>query len=143
MPRMGLRCHGRMDKTDASTAQCQMVELAEAYMRAHVDSPVSLSALCRLVGSSERGLRNAFYNVRGMSPKRCMLWERLENVRRALSDSRSPPSSVTIIATGCGFYELGRFAARYKHAFGETPSQTLRGSRLIDLDHERARSCCL
>ena len=48
---MGLRGHGRRDKTDASTAQCQMVELAEAYMRAHVDSPVSLSALCRLVVS--------------------------------------------------------------------------------------------
>jgi transcriptional regulator GlxA family with amidase domain len=97
-------------------------------MRAHVSTPVSLSRLCRVVGRSERGLRNAFYGVHGMSPTRWMLAERLERVRRALSDPRIGPATVTRVATEYGFYELGRFAGRYRKAFGEAPSATLRGA---------------
>jgi len=47
-------------------------------------------------------------------------------VRRALSHSRATGTTVTDIATEHGFFELGRFAGRYKAVFGETPSQTLR-----------------
>ena len=78
-----------------------------------------------MVGLSERGLRNAFYGVRGMSPKRRIVAERLEGVRRALTDARARPGTVTGVATRYGFYELGRFAGTYKDAFGETPSETL------------------
>jgi AraC family ethanolamine operon transcriptional activator len=55
-----------------------------------------------------------------------MLAQRLQSVRRALSDVRTRPITVTGVATDHGFYELGRFAATYKQAFGEAPSQTLR-----------------
>jgi transcriptional regulator GlxA family with amidase domain len=96
-------------------------------MRSHVGFQVPLARLCRVVGVSERGLRNAFYSVRGMSPKRCILTERLERARRALRDSGTTPLTVTSVATDYGFYELGRFAATYKEAFGEVPSATLRG----------------
>jgi transcriptional regulator GlxA family with amidase domain len=79
------------------------------------------------VGLSERGLRNAFYGVHGVSPKRWIVAERLRLARRALlgSGSRSG-ETVTSVATNCGFYELGRFAATYRVAFGEAPSETLR-----------------
>ena len=79
-----------------------------------------------LVGVSERGLRNAFHAVRGMSPKRFVIHDRLNEVRRALSDPHAIHATVTDIATEHGFFELGRFAGRYKAVFGETPSQTLR-----------------
>jgi len=112
------------------------VERAEAYARAHAGTPVPISRLCRVVGLSERALRNAFYGVRGMSPKRCMLVERLEGARRALADARVRPGTVTGVATRYGFYELGRFAGTYKDAFGETPSETLHGaSRKSDAEH--------
>ena len=62
-----------------------------------------------------------------MSPKRCMLAERLQNVRRALRQASTRHATVTTVATDHGFYELGRFAATYRQAFGETPSATLRG----------------
>jgi AraC family ethanolamine operon transcriptional activator len=55
--------------------------------------------------------------------------ERLQDVRRALSDSGTGQATVASIATEYGFYELGRFAGAYKEAFGEVPSETLRGSR--------------
>ena len=86
------------------------VERAEAYVRAHPDAPAPLHTLCRIVGLSERGLRNAFNSVRGMSPTRCMLAARLQGVRRALNDACERPTTVTTVATGYRFCELGRFA---------------------------------
>lgn len=102
------------------------MERAEAYARAHAGAPVPVSTLCQIVGLSERGLRNAFYGVRGMGPKRCLLAGRLQLVRRALLGAPPKPGAVTGVALRYGFSELGRFAGSYKQAFGETPSETLR-----------------
>lgn len=63
-----------------------------------------------------------------MGPKRWMLAERLHGARRALSEVSTRPMTVTGVATDHGFNELGRFAVTYKQAFGEAPSQTLRGT---------------
>jgi transcriptional regulator GlxA family with amidase domain len=107
----------------------EVVERAEAYVRAHIGTPIPVSRLSRILGLSERGLRNAFHSVRGTSPKRFMLTERLQGVRRALRDASGGPATVTEAATDHGFYELGRFAAAYRDAFGEAPSETRRGAR--------------
>jgi transcriptional regulator GlxA family with amidase domain len=107
----------------------QLVEQAEAFLRARPSEPVPIAQLCRVVGVSERSLRNAFYAVRGMSPKRSALRARLERVRRALRDADAARGAVTTIATDHGFFELGRFAAKYRAVFGETPSATLRAGR--------------
>jgi AraC-like DNA-binding protein len=81
-----------------------------------------------VAGLSERALRDAFYSVHGMGPKQWMLAERLKHVHSILSRGESAPISVTGAATRYGFYELGRFAATYKEAFGEVPSETLRSA---------------
>src|SRR5262245_41711431 len=95
-----------------AAARREAVERAEAYVLAHPERRVPLNLVCRLVGLSERGLRNAFYDVRGMSPRRCLLSVRLERVRTALSDREAGgPTTVTSVANLHGFYELGRFAA--------------------------------
>jgi AraC family ethanolamine operon transcriptional activator len=105
-----------------------VVERAELYLRANA-GPIPVPQLCRIVGLSERGLRNAFQSVRGMSPTRSMLHARLLGVRRELSGQHDVPVTVTDVAVRFGFYELGRFAAAYRRAFGEAPSETLRASR--------------
>jgi AraC-like DNA-binding protein len=114
-------------RTTATASRQAVVERAEAYVRANLGTPVLVSRLCQVLGISERSLRNAFYGVRGLSPKRSMLAMRLQGVRLALSEPPPEPITVTQIATGYGFYELGRFAAVYKNAFGEAPSATLYG----------------
>jgi transcriptional regulator GlxA family with amidase domain len=110
-----------------TTSHREIVQCAETYLRAHLDTPVAVSSLCRVVGRSERGLREAFYDVHGMGPKRWVLAERLKTARRALIRSDAGSITVTLVATASGFHELGRFAAMYREAFGEVPSQTLRG----------------
>jgi AraC family ethanolamine operon transcriptional activator len=125
---MGRTSRRRQPSPGALASRQEVVERAEDYVRAHVDAPVPLSTLCSIVGLSERALRNAFYSVRGKSPKRSILAERLEGVRRALSDAGTRPTTVTGVATNYGFSELGRVAASYREAFGEMPSETLRGT---------------
>jgi AraC-like DNA-binding protein len=108
------------------TSRHDVVQRAEAFVSARIGESVSIGQLSRVVGVSERSLRNAFYDVRGMGPKRCIVRARLDEVRRALHDTGVTRGAVTTIAADHGFYELGRFASTYKAAFGETPSQTLR-----------------
>ena len=129
----------RPKRPAALVSRQDIVQRAEGYLRAHVATPVPLKMLCRIVGLSERGLRNAFYSVRGMSPKQCILAERLHGVRLALG-AASSKTTVTDVATRYGFYELGRFAAAYKAAFGETPSETLRGTNGHPLRTSRVSS---
>ena len=110
----------------------QVVERVEAFLSARIDEPVPIAQLCRIAGVSERSLRNAFYEVRGMGPKRSAVLARLTQVRRALRKANGARGAVTTIATEYGFFELGRFASTYKAVFGESPSATLRGHRGAD-----------
>jgi AraC family ethanolamine operon transcriptional activator len=115
--------------TQAIASRRQVVDRAEALLRSRVGVGVSIAQLCQVAGVSERSLRNAFYDVRGMSPKRWAVRARLAEVRRALGDAHGSRGAVTSIATEYGFFELGRFATTYKSVFGETPSETLRAGR--------------
>jgi len=121
-----------------------IVALAESYLLTHRHAPLPVSQLCRRVGLSERALRNAFYDVHGVGPKRWMRDACLHDAHRALERASAGTATVTGIATAHGFYELGRFAATYKEAFGQSPSATLRAAlrrttRAPDCAMERTR----
>ena len=116
------------------------IERAEAYVRQHLDDPIPLSELCRVVGLSERGLRNAFYRIHGMGPKRWILTERLLQTQTALRQPRTVALTVTTVAVDHGFNQLGRFAGMYRQRFGETPSETLRAAGQTGPAHHHKRS---
>jgi AraC-like DNA-binding protein len=103
----------------------QLVRQAEALALASVDEPLNVSALCSIIGVSERTLRKAFHSVHGTSPCRHLRMRRLSSARRALLSADGALARVTEIAMSFGFAELGRFSVEYKKAFGESPSQTL------------------
>lgn len=103
----------------------QLVEQAEVLALASVDEPLHVSALCHVIGVSERTLRKAFHRVHGLPPCRRLRMLRLSNARRALLSADGTLARVTEIAMSFGFAELGRFSVEYKKAFGESPSQTL------------------
>ena len=73
------------DPRPSFAARRAIVERAELLLR-NAPEPVPIAQLSTLVGVSERGLRNAFNAVRGMSPKRCVIHAKLNEVRRALCD---------------------------------------------------------
>jgi len=91
----------------------------------HPEEPLYIPEICKTIGVSERTLRTCCKEHLGMSPKRYLLLRRMGLARRALR--RSPPdaTSVTVIGTRYGFWELGRFAVEYQALFGEPPSATL------------------
>lgn len=101
----------------------------ETWIDVHLAEPVTLGSLCKAAGVGERALQLAFQMRRGMSPMRFVAERRLAAARRWLERPEAH-ESVTDVAIGVGFSHLGRFAAMYRRAYGESPSQTLRKGRL-------------
>jgi AraC-like DNA-binding protein len=100
----------------------------EEVVEANFDRPLLVSDICRIIGVSERTLRNVCQEQLGMSPHRFLALRRLHLARRALLRSDQYSATVTGIAMSHGVWELGRFAAAYRLQFGESPSATLRRS---------------
>ena len=108
-----------------ANVQPRHLKLAEDYMRAHLDAPITNEELAALTGISLRTLYNSFQKFRGVSPMRYLKDLRMDKVREALLDTNRA-HNVTTVATQWGFFELGRFAAEYRRRYGESPSDTLR-----------------
>ena len=106
-------------------SRAELVARIDDFLRDNINEPVSVADLSRMVGVSERTLRSAFHEVLGVSPKQWALKQRLEAAHDALSAADPGTTTVTEVAMSYGFFELGRFAGRYRMAFGEMPSQTL------------------
>lgn len=114
----------------ASPASLQLAEDVESWIRAHIAEPISMERLRRKTGASSRSLQKACLARWGATPLELVTRLRMWQVRERLS-GRPPASSVTQVATDCGFTHLGRFAATYKRTFGEYPSET-RGRHAAD-----------
>jgi AraC family ethanolamine operon transcriptional activator len=96
-------------------------------MQAHLRNPLSVLQLCREFDVSERTLRYAFQEVRGLSPMACFKANRLNAVRQELKAAAAGTTTVHEIAQRWGFFHTGEFAADYRRLFGELPSQTFNG----------------
>ena len=85
--------------------------------------------LARLCQVPRRTLEKHFRRFIGLAPLEFLRAERFDEVRRQLL--RAPPrTTVTQVATGCGFNHLGRFALGYRDRYGESPSDTLQRRRV-------------
>jgi transcriptional regulator GlxA family with amidase domain len=102
----------------------QMVDQFESIARANFG--LRIGDLCRIAGVNRRTLSRAFRATHGATPHRYLHGLRLAEARRALLSMPPTNQTITQVALGFGFLELGRFAADYRTAFGESPSETLR-----------------
>jgi AraC-like DNA-binding protein len=100
------------------------VRLAEEYIEAHWERPISVEALAAQTGVGVRGLFRDFLNCRGYSLSEFARQVRLRNARELLEVDEA---SVTLesVAAACGFADVARFNREYKRAFGELPSATI------------------
>ena len=98
----------------------RFVKLAQA----NLDKPTRIPDLSRAIGVEPRQLRRACQAILGMTPVSHLHTLRLSEVRRTLATPDGAAATITEVASRFGFHELGRFAAAYRAAFGEHPSET-------------------
>ncbi|MFI0978992.1 AraC family transcriptional regulator [Streptomyces sp. NPDC021093] len=105
-------------------------------VHAHPEQPHTASSLAAVAGVGVRRLQEGFREHVGMSPTVYLRGVRLDRVNEELkrgAEERRGEGAPTVgeVAYRWGFAHLGRFAAVYRARFGETPSQTLRGSERL------------
>lgn len=106
------------------------IRLAEEYIEANWDRPVTIKRLTEVTGVSARSLFERFQSYRGISPIAFLRKKRLERAREILM-SPKPDTTVTGVALKCGFLNTGQFARYYREMFGELPSKALAASRSL------------
>jgi transcriptional regulator GlxA family with amidase domain len=129
----GLLLAQRHNYTDALTAEQPpaappTVREAILQIRAHPEQPWTTAALARSVAVSARSLQYGFARSIGVPPMAYLRDVRLERIRDDLRSGDPHTTSVSRIAERWGVLDLSRLAAAYRRKFGETPSQTLRGT---------------
>ncbi|WP_340672718.1 helix-turn-helix transcriptional regulator [Bradyrhizobium ottawaense] len=122
--------HGFSNRLHHPPADATPKQIREAidFMHAEMHQPLTLSEVAGAVGVSVRSLQYGFRRYRGATPLAFLREMRLEAVQAELS---SPVNALSIkdVALKWGFTHMGHFAARYRAAYGEAPSETARLAR--------------
>jgi AraC-like DNA-binding protein len=118
----------RLNAAGPTVAPWQVARAME-YIEANWDQPITIEALASVTESGARSLFATFRKSRGCSPMAFVRHFRLLRAKEILL-SAAPETSVSSVASRCGFQSTGHFAKKYFNLFGELPSDTLkRGKR--------------
>lgn len=121
-----LKRTARADTVDHGRSRA--IRRAEAYLHEHMDKPIYLADLCAVADTNERTLEHIFRRHYGLTPIRVLKLHRLNRARRLLKEPDDAIRTVRDAALRCGIWELGRFSVEYRQLFGESPSETFRGT---------------
>jgi len=102
------------------------LSLAEDYLCARLDQPVTRAELAEACDVSIRTLSRNFTRRHDMGPMQFLKARRMDAAYRDLLGGSPESTSVTDVALQYGFYHLGAFAIDYREMFNESPSSTLR-----------------
>lgn len=121
--------HNYRDDLDARSrpAQPATIRRAVTFIEEHAHDPITVPLIAAAVGCSVRTLHRGFEEHLDTTPVAYLTRVRLDRTHRELLAATPELASVSDIASRWGFEHLGRFAARYRSAFGKLPSHTLRG----------------
>jgi len=87
--------------------------------------------ICARLNVPPRTLEDYCYAELGVAPYRYLRLYRLAQVRKALLAATPATINISTVSRRYGFLDLGRFAATYRAAFDELPSQTLARAPLV------------
>lgn len=104
------------------------IRAAITYIEERAGEPIAVSDIAEHVGLGVRSLQQGFGKHVESTPMAYLRHVRLRGTHQALVEGDPSTTSVATIASGWGFFHLGRFAGQYRDAFGEAPSDTLRKS---------------
>jgi AraC-like DNA-binding protein len=119
-------------------ATSRQIMKAVDFMRANLHQPLTLSEVAEAAGISIRSLQYGFRRFRNITPLAYLREIRLEAAQVELS---SPLNMLSIkdVALKWGFTHMGHFAARYRAAYGEMPSETARLGRAEARTYRRSK----
>lgn len=100
-------------------------ERARDYIDANLSEPLTLSDICRAVGTSRRTLTQGFREQLDLSPMQYIKLLRLNLIRDALARGEPTRTRIVDVANGVGLWHMGQLAHDYRALFGEPPSDTL------------------
>ena len=101
------------------------VKLAVEYIQDHPGNPVSGTDLALLANVSQRALQEGFRRFMGTSVVAYQRQVRLERAHTALTLGNA--TSVTAVALGLGFSNVGRFCQYFRDAYGISPADLKSG----------------
>ena len=105
----------------------ELVRRADEYFDAcGLHTALDVDRLIAQLGAPRRTVFHAFRKLLGVGPRTYLEIRRLHALRAALREASYADATVTDIATGLGFGDLGRMARKYQLHFDERPSETLR-----------------
>ena len=123
--------HTYTDPLSAATSAAPQSVVARAIDLVHdrPDEPWSTVRLATEVHLSVRALQEGFRREVGMPPMSYVRDVRLHRARDLLRVADPDRTTVAQVAARVGIAHAGRFAAAYRDAFGELPSETLNAPR--------------
>jgi|APTNR8051073442_1049403.scaffolds.fasta_scaffold10978_1 AraC-like DNA-binding protein len=117
-----------VERNVAQVGEAQLARV-DAWLDANFARQIGVEDLARVAGVSVRALQATFRRTRGHTPQQAIQKRRLAAARELLLTGGAAVT-VTQAAFDCGLLHLGRFAAAYAAAYGETPSRTLTARRI-------------
>ena len=119
---------GQDDKNSSQTERLRVIRRASEFIDAHLAEPIRIDELCMHCATSLSKLERTFRRELQILPSKYILARRLDAVNRELRHANESNVMIARLARDHGFSHLGRFAAYYRHQFGELPSETLRSA---------------
>jgi len=114
----------------APAAQNGNVRRAVLIMEQHMSAPISVAAIAKRVGLSQRQLQRAFREAFGHGPNAHATMLRLERARSLLERG---DESVASIALACGFTDQAHFAKRFRDNYGASPLRHRKRAQAVEL----------
>ena len=104
---------------ETGTRDAHRLQLAEQWMRRHLDVRAPAAALADYLGVSAMGLQRLFREATGRAPVRALLEMKMREASRLLS---RPGSTVKETALTLGYRHPGDFTRAYAKFHGHPPS---------------------
>lgn len=128
LPSTAIRDPAAVDRLDATRSR--VLRTALGYLHDHAHTDISVRHVAEAAGASRQAVHLAFRQHLQTTPQAYLERVRLDRVHRDLTDL--DPATVTVddVALLWGFVRIERFRRLYRTAFGRTPEETLRRSRV-------------
>ncbi len=108
-----------LQAAEGSHPAYQRLAIAAKYIQDNYAQPLKLSSLATLIGMSVAQIERYFHKIFHLTPRQMLLKTRLDAASVLLAGT----SSITDIATQCGYNDHSAFTRQFKATVGLTPSQ--------------------